>query len=84
MKGVMGFSGKKTTSIVFLLAILFIALALSSVTFLINDNASSMPNVGFEGNANMEDAEEMKNKKEGMKHIKEGMKHKKEGMKNKR
>ena len=72
MKGILGFSGKTTTSIVFLLAVIFIALTLGSVRFLVNDNSSSLPNVGLEGNENMEeeedveDVEEMKNKKEGM------------------
>lgn len=55
MKGFMGISGKKMTSIVFLLAVLLIALALGSVTFLINDNDASLPNVGLEGNENMEE-----------------------------
>jgi hypothetical protein len=76
MKGILGFSGKTTTSIVFLLAVIFIALTLGSVRFLVNDNSSSLPNVGLEGNENMEeeeedvedveDVEKMKNKKEGM------------------
>ena len=51
----MGISGKKMTSIVFLLAVLLIARALGSVTFLINDNDASLPNVGLEGNENMEE-----------------------------
>lgn len=51
----MGISGKKMTSIIFLLAVLLIALALGSVTFLINDNDASLPNVGLEGNENMEE-----------------------------
>lgn len=51
----MGISGKKMTSIVFLLAVLLIALALGSVTFLINDNDASLPNVGLEGNENMDE-----------------------------
>jgi len=55
MKGFMGISGKKMTSIVFLLAVLLIALALGSVTFLINDNDASLPNVGLEGNENMDE-----------------------------
>ena len=55
MKGFMGISGKKMTSIIFLLAVLLIALALGSVTFLINDNDASLPNVGLEGNENMEE-----------------------------
>ena len=57
MKGLMGISGKKMTSIVFLLAVLFIALALGSITFLVNNNDSSLPNVGLEGNKNMKDDE---------------------------
>ena len=57
MKGLMGISGKKMTSIVFLLAVLFIALTLGSITFLVNNNDSSLPNVGLEGNKNMKDDE---------------------------
>ena len=56
MKTFMGISGKKMTSICFLLVVLFITLALGSLTFLINDNAATMPDVGFgvglEGNCN--------------------------------
>lgn len=67
MKSVMRISRKKMMSIVFLLAIIFIALALSSVSFLINNNESSLPNVGLEGNKNMKDKEvgeeHMKDKK---------------------
>lgn len=51
----MGISGKKMASIVFLLAVLLIALTLGSVTFLINDNDASLPNVGLEGNENMDE-----------------------------
>ena len=59
------------------------------VTFLINDNATSMPNVGLEGMKDKKEGmkdkkEEMKGKKEEMKDKKEEMKGKKEGMKNKR
>ena len=57
MKGLMGISEKKMASIVFLLAVLFIALALGSITFLVNNNDSSLPNVGLEGNKNMKDDE---------------------------
>ena len=57
MKGLMGISGKKMTSIVFLLAVLFIALTLGSITFLVNNNDSTLPNVGLEGNKNMKDDE---------------------------
>lgn len=60
----MGISGKKMTSIVFLLATLLIALTLGSLTFLINDNAASLPNVGLEGNKNMEEDEESMSNKE--------------------
>jgi len=43
----MGFSGKQKASICFLLAVLLIALTLGSLTFLINDNAASLPDVGL-------------------------------------
>lgn len=48
MNKFMGISGKKMTSICFLLVVLFITLILGSLTFLINDNAATMPNIGFE------------------------------------
>jgi hypothetical protein len=53
----MGISSKQITSIGFLLATLIITLMLGSLTFLINDNAASLPevgmNVGLEGNRNI-------------------------------
>jgi len=56
MSSFMGISGKKMSSICFLLAVLFIALALGSLSFLINDNAATLPDVGLgaglEGNCN--------------------------------
>ena len=55
MKLVTGFSGKKIASIIFLLAVLLISLILGSVSFLINDNPSSLPNIGIEGNENMDE-----------------------------
>jgi hypothetical protein len=52
----MGISGKQMTSIGFLLAVLLITLSLGSLTFLINDNAATLPNfvldAGLEGNCN--------------------------------
>jgi len=50
MKTLMGISGKKMASVGFLLAVLFITLTLGSITFLINDNAATLPNIGLEGN----------------------------------
>jgi hypothetical protein len=55
MNSFMGISGKKMMSICFLLAVIFIALALGSLTFLINDNDAHLPDVGLEGNENMEE-----------------------------
>ena len=69
MNSFMGISGKKMTSICFLLVVIFIALALGSLTFLINDNDARLPDVGLEGNKNM---------KEGNKQMKEGNKQTKE------
>tara|TARA_Y100000389_G_scaffold200128_1_gene239921 strand:+ start:417 stop:641 length:225 start_codon:yes stop_codon:yes gene_type:complete len=68
----MGISGKKMMSICFLLVVIFIALALGSLTFLINDKDARLPDVGLEGNKNME--EENKQMKEGNKQMKEGNK----------
>ena len=91
MNSFMGISGKKLTSICFLLAVLFITLALGSLTFLINDNDASLPDVGLgaglEGNKNMKEGnkkmkEGNKNTKEGNKNTKEGNKNTKEGNKN--
>jgi len=48
----MGISGTKMASVGFLLAVLFITLTLGSITFLINDNAATLPNIGLEGNCN--------------------------------
>ena len=74
MNSFMGISGKKMASICFLLAVLLIALVLGSLTFLINNNDASLPDVGLgaglEGNKNM---------KEGNKHMKEGNEQMKEG-----
>lgn len=57
MSSFMVISVKKKSSICFLLAVLFITLALGSLTFLINDNAASLPDVGLgaglEGNCNL-------------------------------
>jgi len=63
MKTLMGISGKKMASVGFLLAVLFITLTLGSITFLINDNAATLPNIGLEGNCNRES---MKKRQEGM------------------
>ena len=52
MKTFMGISGTKMASVGFLLAVLFITLTLGSITFLINDNAATLPNIGLEGNCN--------------------------------
>ena len=53
MKGFLGISATKMSSIVFLFVTLMISLTLGSLTFLVNDNAASVPNVGagigFEG-----------------------------------
>ena len=68
MKGLMGISEKKMASIVFLLVVLFIALTLGSITFLVNNNDSTLPNVGLEGNKNMKEGN--KNTKEGNKNMK--------------
>ena len=75
----MGISGKKMASIVFLLAVLLIALALGSVTFLINDNDASLPNVGLEGNENMDEEpiEEDEEPIKGFGSVIEGKKNKK-------
>lgn len=54
MKGFMGISGKKMVSVWFLLAVLFIALTLGSITFLIQDNLSMLPDVGLGGDYNYE------------------------------
>jgi len=64
MKTFMGISGTKMASVGFLLAVLFITLTLGSITFLINDNAATLPNVGLEGNCNREGLK--KGQKEGM------------------
>ena len=49
-------SGKKMASVGFLLAVLLITLTLGSITFLINDNDTTLPdiglNAGLEGNCN--------------------------------
>ena len=74
----MGISGKQMTSICFLLAVLIITLALGSLTFLINDNAASLPDVGLgaglEGNCDhsegMTEKEKNTMKKNGMDFIK--------------
>jgi hypothetical protein len=71
MKGFMGISGKKMASVGFLLAVLFITLILGSLTFLINDNAATLPNVGLvaglEGNCNKEAmSKSVKDKKDSM------------------
>jgi len=76
----MGISGTKMASVGFLLAVLFITLTLGSITFLINDNAATLPNIGLEGNCNREGYRRHKGNK-GNKG-KKGKKGKKEGMTN--
>jgi len=71
----MGISGTKMASVGFLLAVLFITLTLGSITFLINDNAATLPNIGLEGNCNREGYRRHKGNKgkKGKKRQKEGM-----------
>lgn len=69
MNSFMGISGKKMMSICFLLAVIFIALVLGSLTFLINDNDAHLPDVGLEGNENMEEGNE--NVEEGNENVEE-------------
>lgn len=63
MKTYMGIPGKKMVSIGFLLAVLFITLSLGSITFLINDNAATLPNIGLEGNCRREGLKRRQNGK---------------------
>lgn len=43
-----GISGKQMTSVFFLLAVLVISLSLGSLTFLINNNVASLPEMGLD------------------------------------
>ena len=63
MNKFIGISGKQMTSICFLLAVLLITLILSGLTFLINDNAATLPDVGLEGACNKKEGMSGKGKK---------------------
>ena len=81
MKTFMGISGTKMASVGFLLAVLFITLSLGSITFLINDNAATLPNIGLEGNCSREGLRRRHNEKKGQR-VKRVRRVKREGMTN--
>lgn len=77
MKGFLGISATKMSSIVFLFVTLMISLTLGSLTFLVNDNAASVPNVGagigFEGMTDEDIKQELEKAKKDEKQREEDM-----------